>query len=86
VTEPEKAEGGQQPSGESTAPEGGKAPEPTEQEKNYWTRLESLLDGRIDAAVKRHLGKSPLGTKRTDGRKTVPEMFAEFMFGKPDDK
>lgn len=62
-------------------------PETNDQEKAFWEKLAGVIDERLDAgvdrAVKKHLtrGKTEQGTKRTQGRTTLPGIVADFMGG-----
>lgn len=65
-------------------PPQGDPPKEDSAEEKFWAKLSGHLDEAIDRGVKKHLGqRQTLGTKRTEGRHTIPEMFADFMFGKP---
>jgi hypothetical protein len=72
-----------QPEGEGTEPkEGeGQAPEQSDQEKSFWATFDERLDAAIERGVKKHVPRAKPGTQRTQGRTTLPKIFADFMGG-----
>jgi hypothetical protein len=52
-------------------------------EDGFWKKLADTIDERIDAGIERGLKKHrPTGAQRTEGRTTIPGIFADIVFGK----
>lgn len=71
---------------DNTEPEGTenqdpKQNEPSDEDK-FWSRFDERLDAAIERGVKKHVPTRKPGTQRTEGRTTVPQVIADFMWGK----
>lgn len=58
-------------------------PNPDDQEKAYWEKFEGKLDVWFDKKIEKY---RTTGTTRTGGRTTLPEIFANMIFGKQEQK
>lgn len=47
--------------------------------ESFWAKLDERIDAGIERGIKTHIGNRDSRT----GRSTLPDMIANFMFGKP---